>query len=405
MNKFVTATKVVLSLALVAAVVTVAHAWTAPTQTAPNGNVPAPVNTGNVFQVKNESFGVSKNLYAALNVFANAVFGNIKVSGLHGVFGCDPQVAGCTGYVPTNIFEAGKYTTTASGNIFNNGIKVDANGALYVIDGNQGAGKVLTSDASGKATWAAAAQSGTPTQETLLDAGDVKVYKFSWNNDGATRIHDGYAFCEAGYMAVSGGVDCESNGQTFSAYPLSTEGVDRVVHAVQISEPAIDGSTSYPKSSQNGSSLPPPPGYPKAWHGRCGNGQSGQNQSKLDMHITVTCVKATTLPVMLATTAGGQTGGGVQPSGTNWVNITDGNLTQDQLCTDRWGVPANRLRIYATNSQTGAQTIYNGECIVYNGNSFYSRVPAASTITSGQFKAMASGGSLGSWTWQQQILQ
>lgn len=398
MNKFITTTKVLLSLALVAAVVTVAHAWTAPTVTAPNGNVPAPVNTGNVFQVKNESFGVSKNLYAALNVFANAVFGNIKVSGLHGVFGCDPQVGGCTGYVPTNIFEAGKYTTTASGNIFNNGIKVDANGAFYVLDGNQAAGKVLTSDASGKASWANAPQSGTATQETLLDAGDVKVYKFSWANDGNTRIHDGYAFCDTGYMAVSGGVDCESNGP---ANPLSTD-VDRVVHAVQTSEPALNGSTAYPGSSQNGSASTSTT-YPRAWHGTCGNGQSGPNQSTLDMHITVTCMKVASLPVMLGTTVPGQVGG-VQPSGTTWVDITDGNLTQDQLCTDRWNAPANRLRIKATSS-AGTITYYDQQCIVNNGNSIYTRVGANTTITSGQFAAQAIGGSLGGWTWRQQILQ
>jgi len=50
----------------------IAIAWTGPSQTAPNGNVSAPINTGAVDQVKN----------AGLSVNSLAVFGNSILSGV-----------------------------------------------------------------------------------------------------------------------------------------------------------------------------------------------------------------------------------------------------------------------------------------------------------------------------------
>jgi len=67
----------------------VAIAWTGPTQTAPNGNVSAPINVGTTDQVKNAGLGVN-----SLAVFGNALlsgasryfnFGTIVGSGGYGL--------------------------------------------------------------------------------------------------------------------------------------------------------------------------------------------------------------------------------------------------------------------------------------------------------------------------------
>ncbi|MBI4068215.1 hypothetical protein HY413_02295, partial [Candidatus Kaiserbacteria bacterium] len=50
----------------------VAFAWTGPTQTAPNGNVAAPINVGTIDQTKNAALGVN-----SLAVFGNAIISTV----------------------------------------------------------------------------------------------------------------------------------------------------------------------------------------------------------------------------------------------------------------------------------------------------------------------------------------
>src|SRR3989338_7189740 len=50
----------------------VAFAWTGPTQTAPNGNVAAPINVGTTDQTKNAALGVN-----SLAVFGNAIISTV----------------------------------------------------------------------------------------------------------------------------------------------------------------------------------------------------------------------------------------------------------------------------------------------------------------------------------------
>ncbi|MDP2648469.1 MAG: hypothetical protein Q8P19_01060, partial [bacterium] len=67
--------QVFLALAILMAIMlgaSVISAWTGPTASPPNGNVPAPVNVGTTDQVKNASLGLN----------GLAVFGNAILSGL-----------------------------------------------------------------------------------------------------------------------------------------------------------------------------------------------------------------------------------------------------------------------------------------------------------------------------------
>ncbi|MDZ4226934.1 MAG: hypothetical protein U1D26_00480, partial [Patescibacteria group bacterium] len=81
------------SLAITASVATIllfafsVSAWTGPTASPPNGNVPAPVNVGTTDQVKNASLGLN----------GLAVFGNAILSGLSRYLNFG-STAGSSGY-------------------------------------------------------------------------------------------------------------------------------------------------------------------------------------------------------------------------------------------------------------------------------------------------------------------
>ncbi len=193
-------------------------------------------------------------------------------------------------------------------------------------------GSVLTSsDAAGNAVW-------TPTKTVkMVDTDQVKVYRVSWYNDNNTRIHDGFASCEPGYVAISGGVDCQMNDQFMSDNANMTRKISRVVHAVQISEPAISSGAKYPYTGSGSGNATTSTSMPTAWHGMCGDGENGPNASALDMHITVTCVKTETALAMASTQTSGlgghgiPTGGGNSGSGKTWHTMT-GQGAANQTC-------------------------------------------------------------------------
>lgn len=98
-TKFIALTVLVLGFLLGASALSVLAQWSAPTQTPPAGNVPAPVNVGSSAQEK---------------------LGALSVN-----------------WMATGFSDIG----------------LRFNGKIQMIDGNQGAGKVLTSDANGVGTW------------------------------------------------------------------------------------------------------------------------------------------------------------------------------------------------------------------------------------------------------------
>ena len=106
--------QILASLFLVAFAV---YGWTEPSVAPPGGNVATPINTGSVEQIKTGNLTVN-----ALGISAS---GNALLvpNGNVGIGTASPQT------------------------------KLDVSGNIKITDGTQGAGKVLTSDSSGLATW------------------------------------------------------------------------------------------------------------------------------------------------------------------------------------------------------------------------------------------------------------
>jgi hypothetical protein len=242
----------------------------------------------------------------------------------------------------------------------------DFSGNLRVGGGSPTAGSVLMStDAAGNAAWSATSS----VQAKLLDAGDMKIYRTSWYNNNNTIIHEGYATCDPGYMAISGGVDCEPSG-------------DGATHSVQISEPAKNYNSSYGytgSGSGNGTSSTE---YPKAWRGKCG---ATNSNSSLDFHITVVCMKVNATSSNLLTgvtpqSSGGTSGGsgGSSSGGTTltWTAPSGaGNCSNSAFgCAGTLGQSCNTWLASTTHAATKVEGTYN-----INGNVAVTTTPATGT--------------------------
>lgn len=119
----------VIGLALGAfALSALAGSWTAPTQAPPSGNADAPLNVGALAQHKEGTLAIGKTSDALTGL-------KLDVNGLIG--------------------STGLFTT---GDLYVNG--VSSTTQLKVTGGSPAIGKVLTSDASGNATWQAVTSSG-----------------------------------------------------------------------------------------------------------------------------------------------------------------------------------------------------------------------------------------------------
>ena len=126
-----------------------AKAWTEPTDSAPRGNVEAPINTSNTNQSKNGIFGAT-GLWSSGSISAT---GSVKgESGL------------CIGNDCRTAWPSGGQWTTSGSNIYYNsgnvgigtaspGAKLEVAGQVKITGGSPANGKVLTSDASGLASW------------------------------------------------------------------------------------------------------------------------------------------------------------------------------------------------------------------------------------------------------------
>ncbi len=191
MKKILFISKTVLSIALIVTVVSVAHAWTAPTTNPTGGNVPAPVNTGSVAQTKNSDLGLVGNLMAFRGFFSQ------YVNAPKARFGCLLFSCGSTSFTSSNIFEAGAYD---NGVAFDKGLIVHADGGVQITSGNPGAGKVLTSDATGNASW------GNGSTDTIDSGGLISYVRRYQPPTGTDTV---IAYCQPGSIAIGGGGDCQ----------------------------------------------------------------------------------------------------------------------------------------------------------------------------------------------------
>lgn len=174
---------IVLTLGLSVSLQSILAQWN-PACSPPGCNVPPPINTSTSTQEKAGAFYVGTSTLPASIFSARMsaqVVGGLGVSTLGGYF----YVSGSSGNVgigttnPGNnklavvagpLVTDGLYVSAITGNVGigtpnPSGVKLDINSliggqAIRIVDGTQGAGKVLTSDASGYASWQTAAAGG-----------------------------------------------------------------------------------------------------------------------------------------------------------------------------------------------------------------------------------------------------
>ncbi|RYE21678.1 MAG: hypothetical protein EOP51_15050 [Sphingobacteriales bacterium] len=131
-----------------------------------------------------------------------AIWGLTTYENTYGVFGQDYNLSSTTGigvygssqsgtgvqgmsfYGPGGVFEgvfSGKALITGGGNVGignpNPTAKLDVAGNVKIADGTQGAGKVLTSDASGNASWQTPASGGGGSTGWVYQSGSATVYQ------------------------------------------------------------------------------------------------------------------------------------------------------------------------------------------------------------------------------------
>lgn len=133
MNKISTGLKVLILSAIVILGTQIAVAWNPAPPSPPNSNVPAPINAGTSAQAKNSSI-LGGPLCSAANTSCLNVGGTLS-SDVLSVFG--------VGYVGGNLGVG----------VANPAAKLDVAGTIKISGGTPGAGKVLTSDATGLASW------------------------------------------------------------------------------------------------------------------------------------------------------------------------------------------------------------------------------------------------------------
>lgn len=154
-----------------------AFAFSEPTAPPPGGNVPAPINIGDATQTKT---------------------GGLIITGL--------RTLGAT-FLATDADNVGIGNTAPAA-------KLDISGNIKIADGTQGAGKVLTSDANGVASWQ------PPTAGGILFGGMFRVTSGScpaiqqWPATGgftckqSNFFNGGSCGCPAGFSAYLENLEC-----------------------------------------------------------------------------------------------------------------------------------------------------------------------------------------------------
>ncbi len=275
-HKFKTTAQILVVVAAVAILATAAFAYTNPSGPAPSGNVPAPVNTGTFMQTKLGDLGLAGtgtgNLFATMNGwFGGGVFAN------QGYF----QAGASTNQSALLAFQNGLGVLQAMGTTAGKGLTVSNSGSttisggLAITSGSPAAGYVLTSDASGNATWQPGSAQSLTGISTFGNGGLIEYVV----NGGTTGGTEQQATCDVGYSLVGGGGHCDNNGggtsdglltdsrpQTNNAAGTSVTGTAWYVHCGGTGNPAAHAFAICMKDTSLATVSSAPSPSQVAWH-------------------------------------------------------------------------------------------------------------------------------------------
>lgn len=163
-------------------------AWSLPTANPPQGDLPAPLDTSSVEQTKVGNLNLDNNLKVGgllrLGLYTSHPTGtngnlyyNTTDNKFYGYKNGSWSELGGGGFWLAN---GDNIYNTNTGNVgigtTNPGAKLEVAGQIKITGGTPGAGKVLTSDASGLASWSNPSSSNTPP-------GGIIMYSGAWNFD------------------------------------------------------------------------------------------------------------------------------------------------------------------------------------------------------------------------------
>ncbi|WKZ26616.1 MAG: tail fiber domain-containing protein [Candidatus Paceibacterota bacterium] len=223
--------------------------WSAPDEAPPEGNVFVPVNVGDKPQDKNGVFRANGlrsfvDLYVDEKVGIGTTNPNTKLhivgndgvqiqrannSGFANVYfrtGTDDNTRSSIGFIPAGgandlVFRVGnlveRMRITSAGNVgigtTNPGARLEVNGQVKITGGSPGAGRVLTSDAAGLASWATPSGGlpGGSSNQTLRHDGSGWIASNNIKNNG-TNVNIGPDGLTSDRLRVQGHLNISGNG-------------------------------------------------------------------------------------------------------------------------------------------------------------------------------------------------
>jgi hypothetical protein len=233
--------------------------WSGPSQAPTGGNTSAPINVSTSAQVKNGGLSVNAftawlDSYFAGNVGVGIVSpqSKLQVIGTFFVNNTSDATGGLYYGGASNGLIIGNYASTPWPGI--NGLYVTGptilGGTVKVTSGTPGAGKVLTSDATGLATWTTPSVGGTVTSITAgtgLSGGTITT-SGTISADTAYLQRRVSGTCASGYaiqtIASDGTVTCQQ-GPTGPQGPAGSTGATGATGSTGATGPAGPGTTKF----------------------------------------------------------------------------------------------------------------------------------------------------------------
>jgi len=219
------------------------RAWVEPSDAPPGGNLGAPINTSSIGQAKRGALGAKSLLLGGQDSYDWGIarfkagdYGYWDVSSVFNYTNSDLIFSSSNGGEKLRVNANGQLClgykdancTGDSGLLINGNVgvgtatpvaKLDIVGNIKITDGTQGAGKALTSNANGTASWKSSdgrctirtqafVAGGIPPAQDLIDGtnpGNTRCIKSDMYYDSAVIYRECKVWCAPGEMVMGGG--------------------------------------------------------------------------------------------------------------------------------------------------------------------------------------------------------